>query len=343
MVVRTLYRNIMVASVLATLATVSFADVFTDAQGLRYHVAPGAQTAALTFLAADSTNAVQYQGILVVPRTMTPVASGAAPGASMPVDAVSEYACIYCDSLLSVVLPEGFTAIGYSAFAGCSSLQSVTIPSTLRTLGDWAFYADSSLLQVSVPAATSRVGSCAFAFCKQLEQVAFEIGLRSIASQSFYYCQALRQVNLPWTVDQIGEYAFAYCTQLERIQVVGRPVAITPQVFEGVDVTKVTLVVPTDLYAEYQAADVWCDFIIEDGGYLDIRDVEADDLPDYFDYHLEGHTLCLDVRGDAPAILYNLQGRRLAVASSHSGQTRLPLTPGAYILRCGKATRKFSL
>jgi len=343
MVVHTQYRKFLVASALVALASLSFAEVFTGSDGLRYHIDPKGQSAALTFLAADSTNAAQYRGDLVVPRNVYVPSSVLGSALSLPVTSLSEYACIYCDSLLSVTLPEGFTTIGYSAFSGCSSLQSVQLPSTLTTLSDWAFYADSALLQVHVPAATGRVGSCAFAFCSALDSVSLETGIRGIGSQAFYYCQSIREVTIPWTVDQIGEYAFAYCSSLQRIVVEGRPVAITPEVFEGVDVASCTLVVPSDMVEEYKSAEVWSDFIIQDGGFLDIHLVEEDEQPTYFDFHLEGHTLCLDVRGDAPAILYNLQGRCLAVAASNSGMSRHSLTTGTYILRCGKATHKFSL
>ena len=38
-----------------------------------------------------------------------------------------------------MVLPEGLTRIGYSAFRGCSALTRVTLPNSLTTVIDCAF------------------------------------------------------------------------------------------------------------------------------------------------------------------------------------------------------------
>lgn len=332
----------MVAGASLALATFSFANVFTDAEGNRFHTlaTTGSSLAVeLTFLASDSVNASLYQGDLIVPQTVR----HGMPSKTYQVTALSQYACIYCDSLTSIVIPEGVTSIGYAALSECPRLQMLQLPNTLSTLSDWACYADSALQQVTLPDATSRVGACSFAFCTRLDSVALGNATRSVAAQAFYYCQSLTEVRLPWTVSQIGEYAFAYCENLQRITVEGRPVAITPDVFEGVDVSNCTLIVPSDMVDAYAEADVWCDFNIVDGGYLNLESPEDDLSEPLFRYHLEGHTLCVEVLGDAPALLYNLRGERLFVAGSHSGMSRVSLTAGTYILRCGKESYKMAL
>ncbi|MCB6468029.1 leucine-rich repeat domain-containing protein, partial [Dorea formicigenerans] len=42
-------------------------------------------------------------------------------------------------TLHTVILPEGLTTIGNSAFAECTRLEYVNIPSTVTTLGRWMF------------------------------------------------------------------------------------------------------------------------------------------------------------------------------------------------------------
>lgn len=335
-------RLIMVAGASLALATMSFANVFTDGEGNRYHVlATSGSTlkAELTFLAQDSTNATQYSGELVVPKSVR----GGMPAKTYQVTALSQYACIYCNALTSVTLPEGVTSIGYAALSDCPQLQSLQLPSTLTTLSDWACYGDSALRKVTLPEATRRVGACAFAFCTSLDSLAFGNATRAVSAQAFYYCSSLTEVRLPWTVDQIGEFAFAYCTNLQRIEVEGRPVAITPDVFEGVDVSNCTLVVPSDMVEAYQEAEVWCDFNIVDGGYLDLEQPEEELSEPLFRYRLEGQRLVVEVLADAPALLYNVRGERLRVCASHSGLVRIPLGAGTYILRCGKESVRFML
>lgn len=327
-------RIIMVAGAWLALATFSFADVLTDASGCRYHTlatSGSTLTAELTFLAADSTNAALYQGDLVVPRWV----QVGAPVQDYQVRGLSEYACIYCHELTSVTLSEGLTSIGYAALSECPRLERLQLPSTLTTLSDWACYGDSALRQLTLPDATWRVGACAFAFCTGLDSLSLGSATRSVAAQAFYYCSSLTEVHLPWTVTQIGEFAFAYCSSLQRVTVEGRPVAITPDVFEGVDISQCTLVVPSDMLEAYQSADVWRDFVIVDGGYLDMEQPEEDFAEPLFRYHLEGRSLCVEVLGDAPALLYSLRGERLGVFPSR-GEARVALSAGTYLLRCGK-------
>ena len=50
---------------------------------------------------------------------------------------------IYSDEnteITDLIIPEGVTSIGFSAFFGCSSLTSVTIPESVTSIGDYAFY-----------------------------------------------------------------------------------------------------------------------------------------------------------------------------------------------------------
>lgn len=332
----------MVAGVFATLATMSFAEVITDAEGRRYYRDNGAGAVQLTFLANDSTNVSAYAGCLEVPAAIALPGSVKGEKTEVPVDGVTAYGCVFCSALDSVILPEGLTRIGYSAFADCTSLQSITLPSTLTSLGDWAFYHDSALSQIDVPAATARLGACSFAFDTQLGEVSLAPGLRSIAQQAFYYCSSIEEITLPWTINQIGQYAFAYCTRLKRIVVGSSPVAITPDVFEGVDVSACTLVVPSDQVFEYASADVWRDFIIEDGGFNSLDEVTGDE-ESLFDYRVEESALVINVKGDAPALVYNLMGQRIAVVAPQHGETSIPLTRAYYIIRCGKEMVKISV
>ena len=52
---------------------------------------------------------------------------------------IGDYAFARCNSLTSIVIPEGVTSIGKYAFWYCSSLTSITIPDSVTSIGDWAF------------------------------------------------------------------------------------------------------------------------------------------------------------------------------------------------------------
>lgn len=324
---------IIVAGIALMPAAMCFAEVHTDVSGKHYRLDEQRKTAELTYLSYDSLNVDAYRGELDVPAEVQ------VDGAQYQVTGVTPFACVYCEGLTSVTLPEGVTRIGFGAFSDCPNLADISLPSSLTTLGDWAFYRDGALQQATVPEAVRRVGAATFAFCTSLAKVEIPRGMKSIAQHAFYYCTALNEVLIPGSVDQIGEYTFAYCTGLTKVMMEGVPIAITEDVFEGVDVSACTLVVPTDQVEAYKEAEVWRNFNIVDGGYDDLHEVFDDDLLPSYEMKVVGTTLYLNVIGDAPVLVYNLQGQHIAVAASHSGEHRIPLSHGQYIIKCGRESR----
>ena len=61
-----------------------------------------------------------------------------------------------------VVIGEGITGIGASAFQDCSALEKATLPATLTTIGTYAFVRCPSLTEITLPAGITTVGASAF-------------------------------------------------------------------------------------------------------------------------------------------------------------------------------------
>ena len=64
--------------------------------------------------------------------------------------------------MTSIVIPEGVTSIGSSAFSGCSSLTSIVIPEGVTSIGSSAFYYCSSLTSIDLPDSVTSIGYDAF-------------------------------------------------------------------------------------------------------------------------------------------------------------------------------------
>ena len=73
----------------------------------------------------------------------------------------------------TIIIDEGVTGIGNSAFADCTSLENITIADTVESIGDAAFIRCTSLSAVSLPEGLNRVESGAFLFCTSLEKIVF--------------------------------------------------------------------------------------------------------------------------------------------------------------------------
>ena len=136
----------------------------------------------------------------------------------------------YKKSIKAVVIGQGVTSIGTSAFEGCTNLETVTLSSTVEAVGSYGFFGCTGLSGVYI---TDLAAWCGMEFADyssspmyyakalyidgQPVSGALQIpqGVTEIAMYAFYYCDGITSVAVPDTVRTMGSYAFAYCTGLQ--------------------------------------------------------------------------------------------------------------------------------
>ena len=95
----------------------------------------------------------------------------------------------------TVIIEEGVTNIGYSAFSDCTNLTKITIPNSV-----------------------TRIDMDAFKNCTALTSITLPASLTYIDGEAFYGCTALTSIVIPQSVMRIGDTAFRYCRALNTVQ-----------------------------------------------------------------------------------------------------------------------------
>ena len=122
----------------------------------------------------------------------------------------------YLEKVKRIIIYDGVTKIGGSAFEGCSALTSVTIPNSVTKIGDRAFADCSALTSVTIPNGVRGIGDRAFYNCSSLTSVTIPNGVRGIGDFTFAGCRSLSSVTIPNSVTKIGDRAFANCIYNHR-------------------------------------------------------------------------------------------------------------------------------
>lgn len=119
-----------------------------------------------------------------------------------------------------LVIPNGVTSIGNSAFCNCSGLTSVTIPDSAKSIKYRAFYECSGLKSVTIPNSVTSVEDYAFDRCSGLMDITIGNGVTSIGGHAFEDCTKLTAITIPDGVTSIGEFAFDGCSDLANVTII---------------------------------------------------------------------------------------------------------------------------
>lgn len=138
----------------------------------------------------------------------------------------------------------------------------VIIPEGVEVINQCAFYYSNKLETIQFPTTLRRIGDNSFSGCPKLRKVVMPEGLEECEVQSFMENENLEYIDFPSTVYNISSHLapFADCPNLRTV-ILRMP--YVPQQFknaydfDGVDMEKCKLFVPSDLVEQYQQHPIW--------------------------------------------------------------------------------------
>ena len=154
-------------------------------------------------------------------------------GAIPDYDGFDNKAPWYSLAVENVIIDEGITRIGNSAFLRNYRLSSVTLPASLTSIGNTAFHECYALSSITLPDSITSIGTHAFDLCTALTNVTLPAGLTTLEDGVFSRCSGLRSVTLPESLTSIENIAFCDCTGLETITLPSSVKAIDYGAFSG--------------------------------------------------------------------------------------------------------------
>lgn len=163
------------------------------------------------------------------------------------------------------IIPNSVTGIGKSAFSYCTGLTSITIPNSVTSIGEEAFRSCTGLTSVTIPNSVTSIGSYAFLGCGMTSLI-IPNSVASIGDYAFRNCRGLTSVIIGNSVTTIGGGAFCLCTSLTSVTCCASIPPIMGNSLSGekpfyrVDCSHISLYVPAQSVAAYQAADQWKNF-----------------------------------------------------------------------------------
>ena len=164
--------------------------------------------------------------------------------------------------ITDLIIPNGVTSIGDSAFERCSGLTSVTIPNSVTSIGWGAFNYCGGLTNITIPDSVTFIGYFAFDNCVNLRYNEYDnayylgnennphfalmkakntnidfcsinVNTKIISSNAFGDCGNLTNILIPDSITSIGDYAFENCSGLASVTIPDSVTSIGGGAFGG--------------------------------------------------------------------------------------------------------------
>ena len=162
----------------------------------------------------------------------------------------------FCNEIHNIVIEQGVTSIGISAFKNCTNLTNVTISDSVTSIKNEAFSNCTSLTNIEIPKSVTSIGWNGFSNCKSLNNINLPNSITSIGWYAFSNCTNINNIKIPNSVTNIGCYLFYNCTSLTSISIPNSITSIGACAFSGcTSLTRITIPDSVTIIEEYVFTD----------------------------------------------------------------------------------------
>lgn len=213
---------------------------------------------------------VSYNGVTYIVTGLTyywPLENGLTKlDIAIGVDSIDDTAFMQSASLQEVNIPY-IKWIGKSAFAYCSIKELNLSSMYLKYIGDGAFSSNKQMTKVTITAQQLKeLPDFVFCYCEKLATITINTNITKIGKQAFAFNKAIKTITLPASLKSMGDEEFYEDTNLKEIKCLATtPPTCTTKTFDGLDKTKIKVIVPAGTAAKYKKATGWKDLKISDG------------------------------------------------------------------------------
>ncbi len=194
-------------------------------------------------------NGREFSGTVIIPDGITSIGISA---------------FYWCPGIKAVIMPNSVTVIKDGAFSWCDGMQSVVFSNNLTTIEEFAFSYCFSLSSIDLPNTVTSIGNSAFRNCNISNPLVIPESITSIEYATFAHNTQLTSVTFPNTINYLGDYAFYNCPKLKDVY----SYIMDPTTWEAWDIfmlddgdyTGRTLHVPAGTLALYQGSEMWAPY-----------------------------------------------------------------------------------
>jgi len=150
----------------------------------------------------------RYQGCIILPERVY------CDGVNYDVAAIAPRA-FWQSQVTEVQIPNSVTTIGEAAFADAESLSSITLPLGLTAVSRYML-AGTAVSNVVIPEGVTHIGKGAFEDCTLLRTVFLPASMQHIGDRAFGYCVNLKEIYCDATTPPLtmGSGAFDGCADI---------------------------------------------------------------------------------------------------------------------------------